>query len=214
MYRKKQKQRIRIFAIVSFIAGLFLFLSFMEHRMIPPLKEISHIHCKTLANQIIDSSVSVILRHENLTDNSIFVSYSNNEGYTANTAFVNQICSKFSNEITKNLQAIPYERIAVPLGTITGFDIFANKGPSIPFTLLPLGKTDVNYQSEILSVGINQINYKIWIDISIEIKIVNPLYQENVTLERKIMLADIVYGGKVPDHYFQLKSSDEYLLTE
>ena len=66
----------------------------------------------------------------------------------------------------------------------------------------------------VLSAGINQINYKIWVDISMEMKIVNPLYQEILSMERKIMLVDIVFSGKVPEHYFQVTPQNEYLLTE
>lgn len=214
MKRKKHKIKQHLFVILLFLSGIILFVSFAEHRLIPTLKEISHMHCKTLANQIIDSAVNQTLEEQNLTDGSAFVSYSNNEGYTANTTLVNKICSDFSNKITKDLQFLPYERIEIPLGAVSSLDLFANKGPCIPFTLLPMGKAAVDYKSDILSVGINQINYKIWLDISIDLKIVNPLYHETVTLERKIMLADIVFSGKVPDHYFHFKSPDEYLLTE
>ncbi|MBQ9091852.1 MAG: sporulation protein YunB [Anaerotignum sp.] len=214
MKRKKHKRIDRIFLLLLLLTGIYLLFSFTEHHIVPTLKEISHMQCKTLANQIIDSSVIEILDERDLTDGSAFVSYSGNEGYTANTTFVNIICSDFSNKITEDLQSLPNEKIGIPLGAVLHLDYFANKGPYIPFTLMPMGKATVDYESQILSVGINQINYKIWLDISIELKIVNPLYDENVTLERKIMLADIVFSGKVPDHYFQLKSPDEYLLTE
>ena len=77
-----------------------------------------------------------------------------------------------------------------------------------------MGSTKVDYISTFESAGINQINYKIWLNISIELKIVNPLYHETITMERKIMLADIVFIGKVPEHYFQIDNQSEYLLTE
>jgi hypothetical protein len=68
--------------------------------------------------------------------------------------------------------------------------------------------------SEFISAGINQVNYKIWLNISIELQIVNPFYKENLKLIRKVLLADMIFNGKVPEHYFQMNSPDEYLLTE
>ena len=41
---------------------------------------------------------------------------------------------------------------------------------SLTFTLLPQGIVDVDYETSFESVGINQINYKIWITISVDIK--------------------------------------------
>ena len=77
-----------------------------------------------------------------------------------------------------------------------------------------MGAVDVGYETAFSSAGINQVNYKIWINISIELKIVNPLYQEPIQMQRKIMLADLIFKGKVPEHYFQLTPKSEYLLTE
>ena len=81
-------------------------------------------------------------------------------------------------------------------------------------SLLPMGAVRVDYETAFSSVGINQINYKIWLAVHLELRIVNPLYREDITLERKIMLADLVFSGKVPAHYFQISRPNEYLLTE
>ena len=79
---------------------------------------------------------------------------------------------------------------------------------------MPMGAVKVDYETAFSSVGINQINYKIWLSVKMELRIVNPLYQEELTLSRKIMLADLVFSGRVPNHYFQISRPNEYLLTE
>lgn len=166
--------------------------------------------CKAFANDIIDTAAM-----ENLQEIDVSaLLLQNGESYTANTALVNQFCALLSADITSSLNELPKEVIYIPLGAATNLSFFANMGPKIPFTLLPMGAVKVDYVTDFNSVGINQINYKIWLDISMEMKIVNPLYQETLTMERKIMLADLVFGGKVPEHYFQMSSPSEYLLTE
>ena len=77
-----------------------------------------------------------------------------------------------------------------------------------------MGAVRVDYETAFSSVGINQINYNIWLAVHLELRIVNPLYREDITLERKIMLADLVFSGRVPAHYFQISRPNEYLLTE
>lgn len=76
-----------------------------------------------------------------------------------------------------------------------------------------MGAVRVDYETAFLGRH-QQINYKIWLAVHLELRIVNPLYQEDITLERKIMLADLVFSGKVPAHYFQISRPNEYLLTE
>ena len=210
--RRKWKYR-KVMIMLLFPLFLVVTISCLEQRMVPQLKEISHIQCKNRSNLMIDRSVADVLSETKLFDASQLF-YTDDKSYTANTVMVNQICSDFSREITRQLTEISEEKIYIPLGASTGWSFLANSGPKIPFNLIPMGTAKVDYDSSFSSVGINQINYKIWLDISIEIKIVNPLYQENIVMHRKIMLTDIVFSGKVPEHYLQLSYPQEYLLTE
>ena len=212
-YYKRKYYRF-VFLTVLIILFIFLLLLFIDYRFVSKLQEISHMHCKSIANQIIDQAAESVILEMNLFEDPILSTASNEDGYFINTQIINLFCTRFSEEITNRLLYIPQEKIVVPLGAVTNISLLADKGPEVPFSLLPVGAANVNYISDFNSVGINQINYKIWLEISLEIKIINPLYQENTIMKRKVLLADVVFSGKVPDHYFQMKSSDEYLLTE
>lgn len=214
MKSKTGKKYHMLLAFFLLFTACILLLSVLDQKLVPPLKEISHMQCKAAANKIIDSSAAEILSEMELTESALLTPNLQGEGYIANTALINRFCTQFSASMTDGLTKLHDEKIGIPLGAATNWSFFANMGPEIPFTLVPMGAVKVDYDSEFLSVGINQINYKIWLNISMELKIVNPLYQENVTLERKIMLADIVFSGKVPEQYFQMSQPSEYLLTE
>lgn len=214
MTRRKRKKRILFLKISLLLGGLLFLLFYMEQRLVPPLKEISHVQCKSAANRIIDSSAAEILQEMNMEETLFLNGNDDTTGYVANTALINQFCTRFSEKISEQLAELPQERIRIPLGAATRFTLLTNRGPKIPFTLLPMGAAKVDYESEFRSAGINQMNYKIWLQISMELQIVNPLYREKITLNRKIMLADVVFSGKVPEHYFQMSPPDEYLLTE
>ena len=169
--------------------------------------------CKAYANRLIDEAAEEIFFHQNTPGSELLPAVNENR-FVTNTALINRYCSSFSSEINKKISEIPYEEISIPLGAAWGLGFLADTGPKVPFTFYPMGSVNVDYETEFLSAGINQINYKIWLEIAMEIKIVNPLSDEKVTLQRKILLADMVLSGNVPDHYFQMSSPGEYLLTE
>lgn len=214
MRKKRKKHKIKFLLPLLLVPFFFLLVSVLESRLLPPLKEISHIQCKALANQIIDEATANILADTEFSAASLLIREADGESYTANTALVNRFCSLLSQDVTRGLQELPKEVIHIPIGAATKWSFFANMGPEIPFTLIPMGAAKADYETSFSSVGINQINYKIWLELSMEIKIVNPLYQETLTLERKIMLADLIFSGKIPEHYFQMSQPSEYLLTE
>lgn len=215
MGKKRRKHKYRFLFLFPVVLCLsFLLLAFLESRFLPPLKEISHMQCKALANSIIDAATVTILEDTDFSASFLLIREEGGESYTANTALVNRFCSLLSQEVTEGFENLPKEVIHIPIGAATKWSFFANTGPEIPFTLIPMGAVKADYETDFSSVGINQINYKIWLNLSMEIKIVNPLYQETLTLERKIMLADLIFSGKIPEHYFQMSRPSEYLLTE
>lgn len=218
-YRKKRRKFFFPFPLLLFSGVLalgFFSLRQMERKFLPPLIEISHMQSKSIANEIIDLAAERALAEMQLSADSLLVQ--NSEGgspsYAADTTQINRFCTLLSRSASQSLAELPKEVIRIPLGASTNIAYLANLGPDISFTLLPQGAVNVDYETSFESVGINQINYKIWIIISVDMKIVNPLYQETLSMRRKFMLADLVFGGKVPEYYFQMGKPDEYVLTE
>ena len=208
--RRKYKKTAAFLHILLLLIPMIAFISVLEFRFLPPLKTISHMQCKSAANTIINEATLKNIKKLNTTELLI----ENEDRYTANTMLVNTFCANLSKDISDELKKLPPESIRIPVGAVTKISLLANAGPQIPFTLIPMGAAKVDYETDFSSAGINQINYKIWLHISMEMKIVNPLYEETLYLKRKIMLADLIYSGKIPEHYFQFNRPNEYLLTE
>ena len=217
-YRKRKPVVSCLFFFVLTAAATFFLLLHLEEAVMPTLREISHIQCKAIAKSIMDQAITDVMQE--LEPSSGALLQQTEESYIANTVYINQFCTRLSRKITEGFAALPEDPIQIPLGAVLPFSFLANAGPDIPFSLLPMGTAQVEYDTAFYAAGINQINYKIWLNISMELKIVNPLQYENITSTRRIMLADLIFGGKVPTHYFQLGEgskigeADEYLLTE
>lgn len=210
MRKKRKRLRFSCFFLIFLLVFLVFSVFRLEKKLLPALQEISHTQCRLLANRIIDQAAEESM--DTLDLSALLIE--NEDNWTANTVLVNRFCSILSEKITDALYILPKEEIQIPLGAVFQSALFADKGPEIPFVLYPAGAAKADYETAFSSVGINQVNYKIWLHISIELKIVNPFYQETIVMERKIMLADLVFSGTVPEHYFHMTAPGEYLLTE
>ena len=122
----------------------------------------------------------------------------------ADTKFVNAICTEISDYINKEMYDLDNNNVSVPYGAASGISFMANKGPKIVFEIMPDGNSEVDYETEFVSAGINQTNYKIWLTVEISVSLINPIYEKNMIMTRKIMLADMVINGEVPDYYNRL----------
>ena len=163
----KKRTAIKVHNLLLFLSFSFVtiwFLIFLESRFTPIIKEISHMYCKAYANQMIDSALNEILSEQELNSSTFILYDSNEDTYTANTMKINQFCATLSENITASLSDLPHEQVPVPFGAVFGSAFLSDKGPLIPFTIYPSGNVITDFESEFTSAGINQVNYKIWLN--------------------------------------------------
>ena len=111
---------------------------------------------------------------------------------------VNRFCGNAAQELSGRL-ADGKSRVYIKLGSITGIPFLADKGPSIPVKISCGGSVTANYDTDIKSIGINQVSFCLFINIHADIRAYSPLINEITVFDRRIMLADIVYSGAVPN---------------
>lgn len=197
-----------IIFIFTFLLTI-LVLNQIEKKVVPSLQEISHNRSIAIANDIIDDCIQSLMTELALSSEDFLTAADEeNTTYNTNTQQINYFCTSLNKKINASMQNLPNERILIPLGAVSKSSFFANWGPEIPFTLMPSGGITSDYETSFITAGINQVNYKIWINLSLDIQIVNPLYHEKITLTKKIMLVDTIIGGKVPDHFFSIGQSE------
>jgi len=209
MRKKKEQTCLKCFIIIFFLI-LFSVLVFhrFEKSFFPVVMEISEYQSKQQATKIMDTAIQMAIKEMKVTSSDFFITNVSTDTIAANTLLVNSFCSYISNEMTKSLEKMKKEEIKVPVGIISGVEFLATRGPAISFWLVPKGNVNVDYETNFTAVGINQMHFKIWLDISMELEIVNPLIDEKLVLKRKMMLVDTVIRGVVPENYIDLQGKE------
>ena len=118
-----------------------------------------------------------------------------------NSRIINKLLLDFSTNVKENYSLHDVENIEVNLGVLTGSRILSQ----LPFTakvkVHPISLTKFEYQTDFETEGINQTRYYLYCNMSSEIHIVAPFTDKIATIERKILLAEAVIVGKVPENY-------------
>ena len=114
---------------------------------------------------------------------------------------VNRLCSLSALQLSESLNKINSEKISLPVGIFSGIPLLSNIGIDVPIHLQSMGEALVDYDTEMRSAGINQVNYIIWLDVECRVAVVNPLWRKEVIVKRKVMLVDTIFSGKVPEGY-------------
>lgn len=202
---RAQTFRYQILIIISLFTILVLLIyRYVDNNMLPIAMAISKMKAQTLSTQLINKAVTDTIRENNINADDLITYYYNKEGEISScgvdTVLINKICGGVSeklsfenNEYNKN--------IYIPFGNIAGKSIFTNWGPNIKANVRPYGTVKLDYGRQFESVGINQVNYRVWLDVQISLQIVVPLDSDKITVSQQVTLVDRLINGKVPESY-------------
>lgn len=204
--RSRSRKRISPLFIFSILL-VILTISIVEadKKAFPQIYEIAHIKSKNKINTAINFSITEISKEMELKAPDFYFKSFDESGrvcdISVNTILVNEFCALLAERISSRLLHMGNEVVSLPTGSLSGIRYFANLGPDYTVYVTPMGDAFVNYDCSFESVGINQVNFQLWLIVDTSAKVVNPLQSQDINLSRKVALVNTVITGEVPDTY-------------
>lgn len=209
-HKRKKKKSLRLPFIIIIVLGVFilflyLFIVQFENEVLPTAIKISQKYATNIVSDEINKSVNKVIGDLNLQSSDFFTKTldkeSNKSYLDVDTILINNVCTSVSYELSKNLRNIKDTKIELPIGIFSGFSALSELGPSFNVYLSSIGDATVDYETSFQSVGINQINFQIYLNINCSVSIINPMYKKDINISRKLMLVNTVFDGEVPNTY-------------
>ena len=85
-------------------------------------------------------------------------------------------------------------------GSFTGFKLLSGKGPGVPIKISSIGNVVTDLKSEFTSQGINQTLHQIYLCVKTKISVMLPGCSCVSEFETKILIAETIIVGKVPNY--------------
>lgn len=218
MFQKKRKLKqkkpgkkhikLKFFPIILiciFIWIVYIFTIQFENEVLPIAMKVSEKYAVNIVNQEINKSVEKIITQMELYTGDFFSKNVDKETNKAtidvDTILINNVCSKISENLSDRLRDIKNTKIELPVGIFSGISAFSGIGPYFKVYLSSIGDAVVDYETTFQSVGINQINFQVYLKIDASVNIINPMYKKDINISRKLMLINTVFDGEVPNTY-------------
>ena len=115
-----------------------------------------------------------------------------------NTEYVNLIKSRLTLDIIEKLTEYKYLDFGIPLGNALNSYAFSGLGPEIPIRATPVGNVVSKTKSSLVSGGVNQTKYELYIEFIACVEISGPLFTETREIKTELCIAQTVIIGKVP----------------
>jgi len=203
---KRSKKRRR--RTVLYLASVFFFTVCVFtgiQRWIRPTVQTRLIYqAKTYAVAALEETVRQELEQMDLSYGRL-VRVSREEGRVVSletdTVLLNQIKSRITQAAVRKMEKLSDYRLTVPLGSVSGIDLFSGKGPKVRFLLQPQTAVESQIFQQFQSAGVNQTQHRIYLQLDVEIEALIPGFSAKTSVQTQVELAQTVIVGEVPQFY-------------
>ena len=194
-------------AVVIFI-GILLVLtgSFMLFK--DAFGESIQTTAEAVATNMVSSKINASLKDgfydEELSEPLIFVERNENgdiQYLEPNSRLINRLLLNFSTKVKENYDLDDISEIKVNFGVVTGSRVLSQMPFYFTVKVHPLSLTKFQYETEFETEGINQTRYYVYCVLTSKIHVLAPFTDKTAEINRKILLAEAVIVGKVPQNY-------------
>ncbi|SHM12153.1 sporulation protein YunB [Caldanaerovirga acetigignens] len=200
--------KLSAYMLILIVMLNFIIFAFIERQIAPTLLALAEARARIIATEAINKAVKERIT-KNIKYTDLIAIHKDINGQVTliqiNTIEINRIETETSLEVVKTLKEISMEKIKIPLGLITGSKILSNMGPTISVSLYPVGTAYVDTSEAFEEAGINQTRHKILLDITAQVRIVQPLLSSKVEIKTSVPIAETIIIGSVPQTILDFK---------
>lgn len=118
---------------------------------------------------------------------------------------INEIISSIAVKIQNGINNEGRDNIKIALGTFTGIDILAGRGPNVNIKVASIGNVETDLKSEFSQQGINQTLHRVYLQVKCQISILTPFSNTEEDITNQVLLAENVIVGQIPATYYNLE---------
>ena len=192
--------------VLAVLITAILTVCYLVKTIGPTFNQLCLNEAKSVATQIVHETIDEVM--EKYGYNDLVTLVKDKEGkivsMQANIAIINKIISQISLKIQDKIDNTQNRDIYIRLGSFTGIKLLSGRGPKVPIRISSIGNINTEVMSEFTSTGINQSIHRIFTNITCKIEVLTPFNTISNEIEEKIILAENVIIGNIPENYLDI----------
>jgi len=200
-----QKKTIIYFSILVFLGLMIQSFYYIEHQLQPILMRIAQTRVEQIANRAVNDAITKKIAQN--TDFKDLVQFEMDDQGKIRAALFNyaefaRIVGETTARVEDTISNLDKVVEPIKLGAAFNSAIFADVGPSIPITIVPIGHAEVIPKTTYQNAGINVVVMTVVIEIKAQVEVVIPFTQEPYSITSQVPIAQTQIFGEVPQFYY------------
>ncbi|MDR1630387.1 MAG: sporulation protein YunB [Oscillospiraceae bacterium] len=194
-----------MFGLAVVVIVCAIALPFADTKMRTQLNTIAASQAKNISTLVINAAVMEVLTESDVKyDDLVRIEYDDTKRVSAikaDSIKMNQLQSLISSKISERIAEINAREIKMAVGSLTGIDLFNNKGPQISIRITLAGNATTTISNQFESAGINQTRHQIILSVNTAIFVVLPSGSTSAEVLSNVIIAETIIVGMVPEFY-------------
>ena len=121
----------------------------------------------------------------------------------------NRLQSLISDAVLDRLSEMTSSDLAIPLGSLTGSNLLAGRGPYIHVRTQSVGSATAKLRNALTAAGINQTKHQVLLDVEVYVTVLLPGFATSVKVNNELCVAETVIVGNVPQTYTYFSTTED-----
>ena len=154
--------------------------------------------CRNLVTQLVLDAAAETKTAEKL---SSFTQADDKSLVTLDSNAVRSYQAAVGKCLSQKLDGLEEQAYPVPIGTVIGGVLLMERGPLIEIRFIPVGSARVSVDSTLQQAGVNQVLYRVVLELSVDMTVVLPGGTKAVSCDQQVVLEEMLLTGQVPMLY-------------
>lgn len=172
----------------------------LENRLMPTFISMCEIEINKIVNRCIGDVISMLHENEQYNASDFYVIHYDENGNVSlienNSILIGKLTNDISYMLENMLSGIGDIELELKIFDVLYPEAFDKFGPTYKMQIMKDGYSNVTYKSKINEINGNQTNFNAFIEIDVYVKILSPLYNDNIVISKNIQLIDTIIGAK------------------
>ena len=187
-------------------------IALLQAKLRPVVAQAAQSLIQNQMTAVIDQAVATSLAQDDVEYGDLVSIQRDEEGsitsLTADTAAMNQLRLELVSQVLSVLEEVDVSVIRIPLGSLIDSELVWAKGPAIKDRALYVGSVSAEYERDFSSAGVNQTLHRIWLELSVPLKVLLPGQTLETRVDTKVCVGETVVVGQVPQFYLPYPTYD------
>ena len=205
--RKKKKNifyRVAIILLAILLMVVFV-LRFLNSKLDVIVADMVEEGVKNTITKMINEAVTQSMREGDYKD-ILSITYTSDgkvQGLVADSIKINLLCADVGARISEKLDALDRFYVEVDVGDVLDdIIIFGGFPYSFSADVVPVGGIETGIESEFLSAGINQTNYRLKMRVKVGVTAIMLITTSTIDISTTVSIAEMLIVGDVPTVYW------------